>query len=197
MARPPIDGGTVLITGASAGIGWEIARALAGRAGAMVLVARRRERLEQLARELQAGHARAAVHVRPADLADGAERDRVLDAIQRDVGDVDVLVNNAGAGDQALLESADWPRLERLIAVGVLAPVHLTQRLIAGMVQRRRGGILNIGSGAGFSFMPGNAVYVGSKHFLDGFTESLRAEVAPAGVVVTQVAPGPVDTEFD
>ena len=197
MTSSPIDAGVVLITGASAGIGQALARVVAPRARAVVLVARRRERLEDLRAELHHAHPHLRVHVEPGDLADERDRERLLEVLGQAVGGIDVLVNNAGIGDQAMLERADWSRLRRLIEVNVVAPVHLTQQLIGPMVARGRGGVLNIGSGAGFAFIPGNAAYVGSKHFLDGFTESLRAEVADAGVTVTQVAPGPVDSEFD
>lgn len=192
--QPPLDGG-VLITGASSGIGEALARQLATRAARLVLVARRHERLHALAAELRGRRASLEVEVRPCDLADRLERDRLLDALRRGPA-IDVLVNNAGVGDQSLLERARWEKLERMIELNVTAPTHLCHRLVPGMVERGRGGVLDISSSYGLTWMPGVSVYVGTKHFLTGFTESLRAEVAPTGVVVSQVCPGPVITEF-
>ncbi len=83
-----------------------------------------------------------------------------------------------------------------MLQVNVTAPLLLTHRLVRHMVERRRGGVLNISSGSARAFVPGMAVYAATKHFLDGFTESLRLELLGTGVVVTQVAPGPVETEF-
>ncbi|MCA9712950.1 MAG: SDR family NAD(P)-dependent oxidoreductase, partial [Myxococcales bacterium] len=85
-----------------------------------------------------------------------------------------------------------WERLEGMVTLNVVALTHLTRMLVPGMVERGRGGVLNVSSGFGLSTMPGVAVYVGTKHYVTGFTECLRAEVADRGVVVTQVCPGPV-----
>jgi short-subunit dehydrogenase len=195
--HPPIDGGTILITGASAGIGRELARQFAPRARALVLVARRSARLELLQDELRADYPTLTVHVAPCDLSDSAAIDAMLAEVTRQVDPVDILINNAGIGDQALYEQADWSRIERMIRVNVIAIALLTRRLVPGMVMRHRGGILNISSGAGVALLPGEATYVGTKHFVTGFTETLRAELAETGVVVTQVLPGPVETEFE
>lgn len=197
VPRPPVDGGAILITGASSGIGRELARRLAPRARTLVLVARRAERLEALRDELLAGNPRLGVRVEPCDLADPVAVGRMADSVLEGVGPIDVLVNNAGVGDQALYDKAEWSRVERVVRVNVVAPALLTHRLVPGMVSRGRGGVLNIGSGAGHSFLPGAAAYTASKHFVDGFTETLRLELAGAGVAVTQVCPGPVETGFD
>lgn len=200
IIQPPIDGSTILITGASSGIGRELARQLAPRARTLVLVARRADRLEELRDELLARLARnprLSVRVEPCDLAEPVAVERMADSVLEEVGPIDVLVNNAGVGDQALYDRANWSRVERVIRVNLVALALLTHRLISGMVLRRRGGVLNIGSGAGHSFLPGAAAYMASKHFVDGFTETLRLELAEAGVAVTQVCPGPVETEFD
>jgi short-subunit dehydrogenase len=194
--HPPIDGGVILITGASAGIGRELARQLASRARVLVLVARRSERLQSLRSELLAAHPGLTVRVTPCDLSDPVAVDAMLAEVAREVGPIDVLINNAGVGDQALYDQADWSRIHRLIQVNVVAVALLTQRLVGPMVARGRGGVLNLNSGAGVAFVPGAAAYVGSKHFITGFTETLRTELADTGVVVTQVLPGPVATEF-
>jgi uncharacterized protein len=196
-ARPPIDGGTVVITGASAGIGRELALAIAARAATLVLVARRAERLEQLRTQLLADHPGLRVIGAAVDLSDEADISRLLGAIDEQTGPVDVLVNNAGVGYTTLADQADWARTRALLATNVLASVRLTTALVPAMVIRGRGGVLNIGSGAGLSILPAAAAYAGSKHFVDGFTEALRADLAGTGVVVTQVCPGPVTSEFD
>ncbi len=196
-SRPPIDGGTVLITGASSGIGLELARKLAPRARALVLVARRAERLEELKSELSARHSSLVVRTEPCDLSDPDAVDALSGRLLEDFGAVDVLVNNAGAGLQGLYEKSDWDRIYGLIRLNVMALALLTRRLIPAMVARRKGGVLNINSGAGVAIMPGMAAYVGSKHFVTGFTETLRAELAETGVIVSQALPGPVETGFD
>jgi uncharacterized protein len=195
--RPPIDKSAVLITGASAGIGRELARLLAPRARALVLVARRIERLEELRAELQAAYPRLIIHLAPCDLGDLAAGEAMLASVEQAVGAIDIFVNNAGVGDQALYDQADWARIHHLIEVNTIAVAQLTHRLVRLMVARRRGGILVMGSGAGLALVPGAAAYAATKHFVNGLTETLRAELADTGVVVTQVCPGPVDTEFD
>ena len=112
-------------------------------------------------------------------------------------GAIDVLVNNAGVGDQALADQADWARVRNVLRTNVLAVAQLTTALVPAMVDRGRGGVLNMGSGAGLTVMPAAAAYSASKHFMDGFSEALRADLTGTGVVVTQVCPGPVDSEFD
>lgn len=186
-----------LITGASSGIGAELARQLGPRADRLVLTARRTERLEALRAAILRGSPRLEVHVEPCDLSD-------LDATEAFAGDVasrfgplDILVNNAGFGDYSPYDLAEWETVQRMIRVNVIAPALLTRRFIPPMVERRRGGILNIGSGAGITIMPAAAAYVGTKHFLHGFTEALRLDMTGTGVVVTEVCPGPVETEFD
>jgi len=195
--RPPIDNSTVLITGASAGIGQELARLLAPRARTLVLVARRRDRLDALRDEFQVAYPQLTVYLAPYDLEDPAAVDALLADVERAVDPIDILVNNAGVGDQALYDQADWARIHRMIAINAVAVARLTHRLVPAMVARRRGGILTISSGAGIALVPGAAAYTGSKHFVTGLMETLYAELADTGVVVTQVCPGPVDTEFD
>ncbi len=196
-APPPIDGGTVLVTGASSGIGCELARQFAARAATLVLLARRAQRLEELQEDLLGQHPNLRVVILPADLSDEGDVDRVLSEVRDQVGEVDILVNNAGVGDQALFDRTDWPRTRRVLQTNVLAVAQLTGALLPSMVARGRGGVLNIGSGAGLAVMPASAAYCASKHFIDGFSEALRADLAGTGVVVTQVCPGPVDSEFD
>ncbi|MGE0320733.1 MAG: SDR family NAD(P)-dependent oxidoreductase [Polyangiaceae bacterium] len=196
MAQPPLDG-VILITGASSGIGSELARQLASRAKALVLLARRTERLEQLAQELRSAHSKLTVFVQSCDLLDRAATDAALERIQREVGPIDVLINNAGLGDISMFDLSSWEKNQRMLDLNVTALTYLSHRLVPGMVERGRGGVLQVSSGFGLNFMPGFATYVGTKHYVTGFTECLRLEVASQGVVVSQLCPGPVRTEFE
>ena len=192
-----LDGATVVVTGASSGIGRELAVQLGGRAAVLVLLARRMDRLEQLRDELVARHPGLRVVILSVDLADEPAVERVVNDIHAQVGPVDVLVNNAGVGDQVLFDRAEWPRTRALLYTNVIGVAHLTSAFVPSMVERGRGGVINIGSGAGLTIMPASAAYSASKHFVDGFSEALRADLAGTGVTVTQVCPGPVDSEFD
>ncbi|MCC6646261.1 MAG: SDR family oxidoreductase [Polyangiaceae bacterium] len=197
MPRPPIDDGVVLLTGASSGIGLELARLLAPRARVLALVARRKARLDALRDELARSAPRCKVLVLPADLSDRASTDAMLEALCREAPEVDVLINNAGFGDMDLFELADWPKTEQMLRLNIDALLYLTHRVLGGMVARRRGGVLNVSSGAGMAFFPGFAAYIGTKHFVTGFTEALRLDLSGTGVVVSQLCPGPVATEFE
>lgn len=188
---------TVLITGASSGIGRELALEFGARAETLVLVARRLDRLQALQDELLRRFPELRVVSLPADLSDEHEIERLLAQVSEQAGPVDVLVNNAGLGDAVLFDRAKWPRTTQLLRTNVLAVAQLTLAFVPGMVQRRRGGVLNIGSGAGLTVLPNAAAYVGSKHFVAGFSEALRADLTGTGVTVTQVCPGPVESEFD
>jgi len=196
-AHPPIDGGTVLVTGASAGIGRELAALFAPRARMLILLARRAGRLDELRASLVASHPRLQVLTLPVDLSDENDVDRALAEAAEQTRTVDILVNNAGIGDQALADQADWARVRTMLHTNVLAVAQLTTALVPAMVKRGRGGVLNMGSGAGLTVMPAAAAYSASKHFMDGFSEALRADLTGTGVVITQVCPGPVDSEFD
>jgi hypothetical protein len=132
-----------------------------------------------------------------ADLSDEREIERLLAKISEQAGAVDVLVNNAGLGDSVLFDRSEWARTRQVLRTNIFAIAQLTSALAPGMVERRRGGVLNIGSGAGLTILPNAATYVGSKHFVAGFSEALRADLSGTGVTVTQVCPGPVESEFD
>ncbi|MEZ4473608.1 MAG: SDR family NAD(P)-dependent oxidoreductase [bacterium] len=191
--RAPLDQTTHLITGASAGIGVELARQLAPRAGTLILVARRRERLEALAEELRAGRPGLTVQVETCDLADPAALAALVDRLPP----IDILINNAGMGDIGLFERSDPAKTDLMMRINMTAPVGLTRALLPGMVARGRGGVLNISSGFGMTVMPGFAAYCATKHFVTAFTEALRMELSGTGVVATQSCPGPVATEFE
>jgi hypothetical protein len=192
----PVDDGVVLITGASSGIGAALARLLAPRARAIALVARRRDRLDELAKELEALRPGLRARAFECDLVELGACERMVAEVESALGPVDVLINNAGFGDVGIYDRADWAKTKRMIDLNVTSLAFLTHRVLPGMVERRRGGILNVSSGFGLTFLPGMAAYIGTKHFVSGFTESLRLDLVGTGVVVTQVCPGPVRTEF-
>ena len=184
-----------LVTGASSGIGADLARVLAARGHDLILVARRRDRLEGLAQELTGRHA-IGIDVETEDLAaPGAGRrlaERVLAAGHR----IDVLVNNAGFGLAGAFHQSDPSELSGMIAVNVAAPTELARALLPGMLERGRGGILNIASTAAFQPGPLMAVYYATKAYVLSWSEALWEECRGTGVTVTALCPGPVATEF-
>jgi short-subunit dehydrogenase len=187
--------GTALVTGASSGIGVAIAWEMAARGHALILVARREERLKSLATELR-DHHRVAAEPLAADLADPAERDRLVSEVNSRGRIVEVLVNNAGYGSRGDFVSNERERMVGMVRLNIEAVVDLTARFLPGMVERGRGAILNVASTAAFQPMPGAANYAASKAFVLSFSEAIRTELRGSGVGVTAVCPGPVRTEF-
>jgi uncharacterized protein len=186
-----------LITGASAGIGRELARQLATRAQTIVLVARREQRLNELRDELRNLSPHLNVHLRVVDLCDKAQIDDLVHWLAQNKIDIDFLINNAGLGDYGSVATSDIERDNRIIQVNIAALTFLTRQLLPSMIERKRGAILNVSSSAGFLPIPGMAVYAASKAYVNSFTEALRAELPPnSGVSVTALCPGPVHTEF-
>jgi len=191
----PSVGGTALVTGASSGIGAAIARELARRGHALVLVARRQERLRSLADELAAEHGVEAVAV-AADVGDPAGREALADAVHAGGRSVEILVNNAGFGSRGRFARNDRARMTEMVRVNVEAVVDLSGRYLPGMAERGRGAIINIASVAAFQPLPGSATYAATKSFVLSFSEALHTEQRGSGVTVTAVCPGPVRTEF-
>ena len=191
-----VDGCNALITGASAGIGCEFARQLAGRARSMILVARREDRLVELADELQREHPNLRIHIRKVDLANLADLQDLLQWLDREKLRVDLLINNAGLGDSGPFANSDPVRNSEMTLVNVTALTSLTRHLVPQMITKHRGGILNVSSSAGFLPIPGSAVYAATKAYVTSFSEALRAELRETGVSVCAVCPGPVVTEF-
>jgi uncharacterized protein len=189
-----LDHCSAIVTGASAGIGREFARQLAPRARRLVLVARRRDRLEELRSELLAQNPALHVELRVADLSI-LEHVMELSTVLAEEP-IDFLINNAGLGDYGPLASADPTRLHEMIQVNVLALTALTRAVLPQMIAQKRGAILNVSSSAGFLPIPGFSVYAATKAYVTNFSEALRAEVAPSGISVCALCPGPVDTEF-
>lgn len=196
MSLPaPRPKGTALITGASSGIGSSIARELAKRRLNVTLVARREDRLRELARELVAEHAVDAGII-AADLGERDGRDEVQRKLKRLGLGVDVLVNNAGFGYAGDFTDAERERQVEMVALNCEAVVDLTSRFLPAMVGRGAGGVINIASTAAFQPMPKGATYAATKAFVLSFSEALHTEVGGSGVSVTAVCPGPVKTEF-
>jgi uncharacterized protein len=194
MSLPaPSPTSTAVVTGASSGIGADIARELVDRGHGVTLVARREDKLRELADEL-AGRAR--VEWIGCDVADATARDGLFDEIERRGLTVDVLVNNAGIGTigSVTMSSADAEIAQ--VRVNVEAVIDLTTRAVQQMVPRGRGAILNVGSTAGFHPFPGQVGYSATKAFVKSYTEGLRGELAGTGVTVALLCPGPVRSEF-
>jgi len=189
-------GKTALVTGASAGLGREMARILARDVDTLVLTARRQDRLDELAAELRQFRSDLRVHVRAFDLNHRGTIGVMLDALEHDGVAVDILINNAGYGVYGLFEKSDWAKLEGMLELNMISATFLLHRLIPGMVKRGFGAILNVGSTAGMVEMPGFAGYGATKAYFNHLSEALRGELADTGVVVTALCPGPVETEF-
>lgn len=180
-----------LVTGASAGIGAAFARQLSARGVEVVLVARRAARLEELATELPGD-----AEVLAADLAEADGRARVCERLGDAHRPVDLLVNNAGLGGYGALASQDPGRIRDQLDVNVVALVELTRAALPGLLAREVGGIVNVGSTAGYLPGPYSAVYGATKAFVRSFTEALTEEVRGSQVHVLLLAPGVTATEF-
>ncbi len=186
---------TCLVTGASSGIGVEIARLLAGRGLGVTLVARTESKLSALAEELSSSHdIRAEVIV--ADLTDEASRAAIVTELADRSLQVNVLVNNAGFSTTGPVHQADPQRELAMVRTDVEAVVHLCTLLLPGMVERRSGVVLNVASTVAFQPFPGQAAYGASKAFVLSYTHALRGELRPTGVTATALCPGPVETGF-
>jgi uncharacterized protein len=191
-----LDDCNALITGASAGIGREFARQLARRARSMILVARRDEKLIELAAQLQREHPKLVVHVRKVDLADLGQLRAFLESLDRDELEVDLLINNAGLGDSGPFAESNPDRNKEMTIVNIATLTLITRHLLPPMIAKHRGAILNVSSSAGFLPIPLSAVYAATKAYVTSFSEALRAELYGTGVSVCALCPGPVVTEF-
>lgn len=182
----------VLITGASSGIGAACARAFARSGARLLLAARRRDRLAEVAAALDAD-----VHVLELDVTDQAAVEDAIAGLGPDWSDVDVLVNNAGlaAGLEPLWEG-DPRNWDRMIDTNVRGLLWVTRAVVPGMIDRGRGHVVNLGSIAGHEAYPGGAVYCATKAAVDKITQSLRMDLLGTGVRVSTIDPGMVRTEF-
>ena len=184
-----------LVTGASGGLGAEFSRILAAQGNDLVLVARSESRLRALAAELEDAH-QVTVHVCPADLSREDAAEEVFAFTEARGLYIDVLVNNAGFGDNGPFHVADWQRQRDMVQVNVVALMQLCRLFAGPMVARGHGRILNLSSVAAFSAGPGMSVYYASKAFVLSFSEALHEELAGTGVTVTALCPGPTSTGF-
>jgi short-subunit dehydrogenase len=183
-----------VVTGGNSGIGLELARLLARDGHDLLLVARDAARLEEAAAALRAHQ--VAVETCAADLSQPGGLDAVKAALGAHVGEVEVLVNNAGFGLQGAYAETPWETELQMVQVNVVALAALTKWVLPGMVARKRGRILNVGSTAGFPPGPFMSVYYASKAFVNSFSQALSAELEGTGVTVSVLCPGPVETRF-
>lgn len=191
-------GRSILITGASAGIGEALAYELADHADTLVLVARREERLQALKATLTTRRPDLRVLTVALDMARRDNQEALLTELNRHAITVDVLINNAGVGDQALFHQSDWHRQRAIIDLNVTSLASLTHLLLPDLLlEPAKSALVFVGSGAGLAWMPGSATYMASKHFVTALAMGLRAELQPLGLQVSLVCPGPVESEFD
>ncbi len=186
---------TVLITGASSGIGLELAKLFAEGGHDLVLVARSKEKLESLASELSVRHGISA-KVMVQDLAVVENCRHLYDALKRQGVRVDVLVNNAGFGGYGDFRGTDLEHETRMMNLNMVSLVHLTKLFLADMIQNGRGAVLNVASTAAFQPGPLMSIYYATKSFVLSFSEALSNETRGTGVTVTALCPGPTNTNF-
>lgn len=189
------DTGTCLITGASAGIGFEFAKQMAERGHNVTLAARRIDRMTELAAELEDTHNVRAIAV-ACDVTDATQRRELIESIEARGDHVDILINNAGVGtDGAFLDDPLETQMQQL-EVNVVALTALTHMVLPGMLERKAGAVMNVASTAGFQPMPRQAVYAATKAYVLSFSQGLSQEFKGTGVSFTALCPGPTRTEF-
>jgi short-subunit dehydrogenase len=194
MTRREIRGSRAIVTGASSGIGREIARELTRQGAQVVLVARREDRLRQLAEAIKASGGDAQIVV--GDMIEPATRQEAIRSAQTNYGGLDILVNNAGVGAMGLFADADPARVRRIMEVNFFALVEMTRLALPLLKQGICPMIVNISSILGHRGVPYNSEYSASKFAVQGFSEALRAELAREGIDVLIVSPGTTKTEF-
>jgi short-subunit dehydrogenase len=185
----------IILTGASSGIGREMAFELNRRGAGLVLVGRREKELQKLEQQLSQGAANVTSVV--ADVTTKAGRDAVISHANQKLGGIDILINNAGISDFAAFENSDPAKVEQLYKTNVIAPVLLTQSVLPQLLTQGRGKIVNLGSIFGSIGFPLFAAYSSSKFAIRGFSEALRRELVNTGVGVTYVAPRSVKTSIN
>ncbi len=194
MSLPkPNNQATVVVTGASSGIGTEMSRGLARRGYPLLLVARRRERLDELAAELSKEYS-VGVDVMPLDLGDAAARGKLSKRLGSEP--IAGLCNSAGFGTSGAFQTLPIERESEQVTINVLALMELTHAALPGMIERGAGAVLNIASIAAFQPLPGMAVYSASKAFVQTFSEAVHEGLHGTGVSCTVLCPGPVPTEW-
>jgi len=194
MARRKIEGLRAIVTGASSGIGREIALELARRGARLVVTARRAERLQELREELLALQAPAVTVA--GDIAEPEVRQALIETTSREFGGLDALINNAGVGAIGPFLRADEDRLRRIMEVNFFAPLDLIRRAQPLLSEGSHPIIVNVGSVLGHRAVPNKSEYCASKFALHGFSDALRCELARSGIDVLLVSPSTTDTEF-
>ena len=185
---------TAVITGASSGLGVEFARQLAPHAAELVLVARREDRLRQLACELERPGLK--IITKKVDLANAEEVTAFEEWIRQSGLRVNFLINNAGLGDYGRFAEGSWEKIRQMLDVNITALTRLTHAMLPMLKEEKQAAILNVASVAGMTPLPKMAVYAATKSYVISFSEALRAELRGTGVRVTVLCPGPVSTEF-
>ncbi len=193
MADASLKGRTALVTGASSGIGEWIARELAARGASLILVARREDRLQTLAKELDEKH-QVACEVIASDLGRSGAPQALFERLQGRA--VDILINNAGFGLHGQFADLPWARQREMLEVDVVALTHLTHLFVGPMVARGYGRILQVSSIGAFQPCPSYASYGAAKSYVLQFAEALNVELAGTGVSCTALCPGVTVTEF-
>lgn len=187
---------TALITGGSSGIGQELAKIHARNGGDLVLVARRKDRLETFKDYLKKKYPEVEVTTIVQDLSENGAAQKVYDAVKDSGIQVDYLINNAGYGGHDFFHERAWEKHEAMIQVNIMALTHLTRIFLDDMTKRRHGKILNIASTAGFAPGPLQAVYYATKAYVISFSEAIANELKDYNISVTVLCPGATDTEF-
>jgi short-subunit dehydrogenase len=181
-----------VITGASSGIGWALARALAGRGCPVGLIARREDRLRALADEIRAAGGRAAFAA--GDVADRAQTLAAFAAVREQLGPCDLLVANSGVGLPTPLEPLDVPQTELMFRVNTLGVVYAIEAVLPEMLQCGRGHLAAVSSLAAYKGLPGESAYCASKAAVNVYLEGLRIQLRRRGIFVTTICPGFIDT---
>jgi uncharacterized protein len=189
MVRP------VLITGASSGIGYELARVCAAQGHDVIVVARRADRLQGLKLELETAYG-VKVWPYPADLTQATARQQLCDWVQSLETPLYALINNAGFGHLQPFTETDWEKQNAMLQLNMVALTHLTRLFLPSLVAQRQGRILNVASTAAFLPGPYMAVYYASKAYVRSFTEAIASELEGTGVTATTLCPGPTQSEF-
>ena len=194
--KASLAGRVAVVTGASSGIGRATAAALAGAGARIVLVSRSESRLRAAAEEVsRAGGGRPAL-VLPCDVTDPEAVAALAERVRREAGTPDIVVNNAGIGHWAPIVDLSLERIRAVLEVNFFGAVHCTKAFLPAMLERRQGTVVFVSSGFGVLPFPYTGAYCASKHALNGFAGSLRAEVEPLGVGVLLVLPGSTQTAF-
>lgn len=186
---------TALITGASSGIGLELARIHASKGDNLVLVARSTSKLEELKKELEAKHG-VKVYVIGKDLSKLNSANEVYDELKNQSIEVDYLINNAGFGDSGFFFDSNWEKQEQMLNLNITTLTHFTRLFLKDMVERKSGKVLNIASTAAFQPGPTMAVYCATKSYVLSFSEAINNEVKDFGVTVTALCPGATTSGF-